>query len=143
MVNREFASNSGFILDLFPPHDVTSLLKLSQIYTKQQKTCEVKIVARACFRGITAPCVPITGEIIVARSASNARRARSETCLDNLLCTCISILGIATLVIVGLLGVIRDFLSRSIFDATLPSSEQHAVEIADDARFPEPADNTN
>jgi hypothetical protein len=61
----------------------------------------------------------------------------------NLLCTCILIIGLATRVIVGLLSVIRDLFSRNIFDAPSPSNEEHAVEVADDARFPQPADNTN
>jgi hypothetical protein len=48
--------------------------------------------------------------------------------------TYVLIVGLAVLLIVGLLRLIRDLLSGSVFAAPSSPDEEHVVEIAEDAR---------
>jgi hypothetical protein len=52
----------------------------------------------------------------------------------HLLGNCVLIVGLAAFVIVGFLNVLKDLLSRDIFDAPSWSSEERALEIAEGAR---------
>jgi hypothetical protein len=47
--------------------------------------------------------------------------------------TCVLIVGFAILLIAGLLRLVRDLFSRSVFAAPLPPNEDHVPEIAEEA----------
>jgi len=48
-------------------------------------------------------------------------------------------IGLAILLIVGLLSLVKDLLSRSVFAAPSSPNEEHGVETAEDARLSGPA----